>query len=173
VKTILITERIVLREMEQRDFDDLYAMFNDPDVMRFYLGLKDRDETQAWLDWILDHYKRYGYGLFAAEHAESGEFLGQIGIIHQDWDNRIDLEVGYMLKRSAWDKGYATEAARACRDLAFARYRPDRVVSFITPENVRSQAVAKRNKMRLINRISHPRRDLQIDVWGVHSGDMR
>ncbi len=173
MSTILITERLVLRHLEQRDFDSLYALFNDPEVMRYYPSTRDRKETQAWLDWVFDQYERYGHGLFAVEHVDTGEFIGQVGIIRQDWDGRIDLEVGYMLARQFWGRGYATEAARAARDYAFARFHADRVVSFIRPENTRSQEVAKRNGMRVLNRIKHPRLGLDIEVWGLYANSAR
>ncbi len=168
-----MTDRLVLRHLQQSDFDSLFALMSDPEVMRYYPGVKNRDETQAWLDWVEEHYARFGYGLFALEHLETGEFLGQTGIIHQQWDQRPDLEVGYMLARKAWGHGYATEAARVCRDLAFARYHPDRVVSFIRPENTPSQAVAKRNGMRILKRVAHPRTGQIHDIWGILSSDLR
>ena len=161
----------MLRHMEQRDFDSLYALFNDPEVMKYYPGLRDRAETQLWMNWVFDQYEHYGHGLFVVEHVDTGEFIGQVGIIRQDWDGRADLEVGYMLARKFWGNGYATEAARAMRDYAFAHFHPDRVVSFITPENKRSQEVAKRNGMRILKRIKHPRLDLDIDIWGIYAGD--
>lgn len=169
----MITERLVLRHLEQRDFDALYALFNDPEVMRYYPSTRNRKETQEWLDWVFNQYERYGYGLFAVEHVDTGEFVGQVGIIRQDWDGRPDLEVGYMLARKFWGHGYATEAARAARDYAFAHFHPDRVVSFIRPENLPSQAVAKRNGMRILKRIKHPRFDMEIDIWGLYAGDTR
>ena len=173
MSTILITDRLVIRHMEQRDFDALYALFNDPEVMRYYPSTRDRDETQTWMDWVFRQYEQHGHGLFIVEHVDTGEFIGQVGIIYQQWDDRPDLEVGYMLARKHWGNGYATEAARAMRDYAFARFRADRVVSFITPQNTPSQAVAKRNGMRILKRIKHPRLDLDIDIWGLYSNDTR
>ena len=171
MSTVLLTDRLVIRHFEQRDLDSLFAMVSDPEVMRYYPETKDRAGAQAWLDWVFEHYARYGYGLFAIEHIETGVFLGQTGIIYQEWDGRPDLEVGYMYTRPAWGHGYATEAARACKNYAFARYHPDRVVSFIRPDNIPSQNVAKRNGMRILKQVKHPRTGQIHDIWGIFAGD--
>ena len=105
------TKRLRCRRMNQADFDQLYAMFNDPIVMRYYPCLFDKVQTQAWLDKVLHNYHTYGYGLYAVENKESGDFLGQVGLHHQVVEGVDEAELGYLLKSQFHGKGYATEAA--------------------------------------------------------------
>ncbi len=147
-KVILETERLRLRELRQSDFDELYAMFNDPLVMRYYPGLRDEHGTQAWLDWMIqDRYPKHGYGLWAVERKEDGAFVGQCGLLLQQVDGNDEVEIGYLLKSSEWHKGYATEAARACKEHAFTVLGCPYVISLIRLINTPSRAVAERNGM--------------------------
>jgi RimJ/RimL family protein N-acetyltransferase len=144
---ILQTERLRLRELEQSDFDELYAMLSDPLVMRYYPRLRDKRGTQDWLDWALASYRDPGYALWAVELAQTGEFLGQCGLISQEVDGQREVEIGYLFKSQHWHKGYATEAARAVKQLAFERLGCAYVISLIRPVNGPSRAVAERNGM--------------------------
>jgi RimJ/RimL family protein N-acetyltransferase len=149
VGAILETPRLRLRELQQSDFDELYTMFNDPLVMRYYPSTRDRQGTQQWIDWIRDSYAKRGYGLWAVELRSNGEFVGQCGLLLQDVDGAQHLEVGYLLKSTHWHKGYATEAARACKEYAFTTLGVPSVISLIRPVNTPSRAVAERNGMKV------------------------
>lgn len=167
----LVTARLRLRPVRQRDFDSLYAMFNDPDVMRFYPGLRDRAQTQEWIDWNASAWEKHATGFFALERLEDDAFVGQCGPLPQEVDDRFDYEVAYLLAREHWGRGYATEAARACRDWAFRTFEPDRVVSFIAPDNQRSIHVAQRNDMKLLKQRYVERWKREILIYGITSVD--
>jgi [ribosomal protein S5]-alanine N-acetyltransferase len=144
---IMETQRLRLRELEQSDFDELYAMFNDALVMRYYPGLRDERGTQQWIDWMRQGYAQEGYALWAAELKDTGSFVGQCGLLLQEVDGRKEVEIGYLLKSQHWHNGYATEAARACKAYAFSRLNCEYVISLIRPINMPSRAVAERNGM--------------------------
>ena len=146
---ILETPRLRLRELQQSDFDELYAMFNDPLVMRYYPSMRDRQGTQQWLDGMRKGYAAEGYALWAVELRSTGEFVGQCGLLLQDVDGARHVEVGYLFKSAHWHKGYATEAARACKEYAFATLGVPSVISLIRPVNAPSRAVAERNGMKV------------------------
>jgi len=135
--------------MDAFDFDALYAMFSNPEVMRYYPGMKDQSLTQSWLDWMLDMYERYGHGLFAVEQKSDGQFVGQAGLIIQNVGDEALPEVGYIYLPSAWGKGYATETSIAWRDRAFDHFRYQRIISLISPRNAAAINVAKRVGMSL------------------------
>ncbi|HKW45705.1 MAG TPA: GNAT family N-acetyltransferase [Candidatus Eremiobacteraceae bacterium] len=143
------SERLRLRRLEQCDFDELFALFQDPLVMRYYPALKSRAETQAWLDWVFAAYASHGHGLFAVERASDGVFLGQCGLIPQQVEGEEFVELGYLFKSRHWHRGYATEAASGCRDHGFRDLGLPKLVSFIRPENAPSRAVAERVGMRV------------------------
>ena len=152
---VLMTERLRLRRLTDDDFSPLFAMFQDPLVMRYYPGLKDEDQTRAWLDWNTTEYAQCGHGLWAVELHDGGEFVGQVGLVRQSVDGADEVEVGYLLRSEHWHKGYATEAATACRDYGFQFLDRMRLISLIRPENEPSIRVAQRVGMQreqLINR---------------------
>jgi RimJ/RimL family protein N-acetyltransferase len=144
---VIRSERLRLRRLEQRDFDELYALFQDPLVMRYYPALKSRDETQAWLDWVFTAYASHGHGLFAVERESDGAFLGQCGLMPQVVDGDALVEIGYLFKSKHWHRGYAAESAIGCREFAFGALRLPKVISLVRPENAPSRAVAERAGM--------------------------
>jgi RimJ/RimL family protein N-acetyltransferase len=77
----------------------------------------------------------------------TGEMIGDCGITLQDVDGESMREIGYHLRRDVWGQGFATEAARACRDYGFAKLNAEALVSLIRPENLLSRRVAERNGM--------------------------
>lgn len=144
---ILETERLLLRRMEQADFNDLCKMLQDIDVMSAYGHAFSDNEAQEWLDRQLGRYAEYGFGLWAVILKESGEMIGQCGLTMQDCYGEQVLEVGYLFQKDFWHKGYAIEAASACKEYAFEKLGADKVYSIIRDTNTASQNVALRNSM--------------------------
>lgn len=149
---ILETERLYMREMKQDDFDALSRILQDEETMYAYNGAFNDAETQEWLDRQIGRYRRYGFGLWAVILKENGEMIGQCGVTVQPWKDKEVLEVGYLLRRDCWHKGFATEAAQACRDHAFDRLNADEVCSIIRDTNTASWRVAQRNGMKVTDR---------------------
>ena len=143
----LETERLYLREMEQSDFDSLCKILKDEETMYAYEGAFNDTEVQEWLDRQIARYQKYGFGLWAAVLKESGKMIGQCGLTMQPWKDKEVLEIGYLFQRSYWHKGYAIEAARACKKYAFEILHADEVCSIIRDTNLASQKVAVRNGM--------------------------
>lgn len=144
---ILETERLYLREMDQGDFDALCDILQDEKTMYAYEGAFSDAEVREWLDRQLSRYERWGFGLWAAVLKETGEMIGQCGLTMQPWKDVEVLEIGYLFCRRYWHKGYATEAARACRQYAFETLDAKEVCSIIRDTNTASQNVAIRNGM--------------------------
>ena len=142
MKRMLETERLVLREYVQSDFDALYAILSDPETMRHYPKPYDKDGTQRWLNWSFDNYQKHGFGLWAIELKESGEFIGDCGITMQPIDGAWLPEIRYHISKHHWRQGYAKEAARAVRDWCFAHTDFDAVYSYMTASNVASYSTA-------------------------------
>lgn len=153
-RLILETPRLLLREMREDDLTALCAMLCDPEVMYAYAHAFSEDEARQWLDRQLQRCRRDGFGLWAVtlkqKDGSSGAMIGQCGLTWQECPpvtpGRV-LEVGYLLRKSRWRQGYATEAARACRDYAFTMLGAGEVFSIIRASNTPSRAVALRNGM--------------------------
>ena len=164
----LLTERLRLRRYREGDFEDAFRLTSDPQVMRFYPAPYDRDRVKRMLNNILSSYDKLGYSVLVVERKSDGAYLGQIGLLHwDDVDGREDVEVAYMLTPAAWGNGYATEAARACRDWAFEHLGVDRVVSFVAVVNEPSMRVAERNGMTRVKRLDENRLGIPLYVYAI------
>ena len=141
---ILETDRLLLRQLEETDFDAWAAVLGDPEVMYAYEHGFSGDEVRLWLNRQQERYAAYGFGLWAVVEKASGQLIGQCGVTMQDWCGREVPEVGYLFRRSKWHQGFAAEAAAACRDYAFHTLGFPEVFSIIRENNFPSQHVALR-----------------------------
>lgn len=141
-KIILETERLVLREYCQEDFSWLCEILSDGETMKYYSRPYDEAGVQRWLDWSFDNYKKHGFGLWVIELRETGEPIGDAGITMQPIDGEWLPEIGYHINKKFWRRDYGSEAARAARDWAFLNRDFDALYSYMTAENVPSQATA-------------------------------
>ncbi len=142
--TQLETTRLLLRQFRESDLDPYAEMCADEEVMK-YIGegrALTRAETWRNMAMILGHWQLRGYGLWAVEEKESGRLIGRAGFFYPEgWPG---FELGWLLSRQHWGRGFATEAARAALDFAFTRLDKPRVISLIRPGNHRSIRVAER-----------------------------
>lgn len=145
----LDTERLFMREMVPSDFASLCRILQDDKAMYAYEGAFRDEEVQEWLDRQLSRYEKWGFGLWAVILKESEEMIGQCGLTMQPWKEKEVLEIGYLFWRDFWHKGYATEAARACKAYAFEVLQAREVCSIIRDTNAASKRVAIRNNMTL------------------------
>jgi RimJ/RimL family protein N-acetyltransferase len=141
---VLQTARLLLREMTWDDLDFVAAMLADPQVMRFYPKCYSRDEAKAWVQKQLNRYRDDGHGLWLVVDRESGERIGQVGLLRQQVDGVDETEIGYLIHAPCWRQGFASEAATAVRDFAFGTLDKTHVISLIRPVNIASQRVALR-----------------------------
>lgn len=143
-KIVLETARLRLREMSLEDLDFVAEMLADPDVMRFYPKCYSRDEAEHWIQRQVDRYSRDGHGLWLVTEKLTGLPAGQVGLVMQTVEGVAEPEVGYLIHRPFWRRGFAAEAAGATRDYAFHNLSKPRVISLIRPNNLPSQGVARK-----------------------------
>jgi RimJ/RimL family protein N-acetyltransferase len=148
MQSILETERLWAREMSLADLDFIAGMLADPEVMRFYPKRYTREEAQGWVERQMARYREHGHGLWLVLERETSRPVGQVGLARQVVDGREEPEVGYLIHRPFWRRGYAYEAAAATRDHAFSALGHPRVISLVRPENVPSQGVARKLGMQ-------------------------
>jgi ribosomal-protein-alanine N-acetyltransferase len=144
------TERLVIRELRESDVDGAHRVYGDPEVMR-YVGAdgtpRTREQSAAGVARMMDGQRRNGFSLWAVELADAGEMIGVCGVVHVDGTGP-DVELVYEFQRSAWGKGYATEAARACLDAALGPLGLKRVVALAYPENAQSIRIMQKLGMQ-------------------------
>jgi RimJ/RimL family protein N-acetyltransferase len=140
------TARLAFREMTPADLDDMAALLGDPEVMTYYPRPKTRSEAAQWIDWNRRLYRMHGYGLWVISDGDG--FAGDCGLTPQVVDGVTELEVGYHVRTAAQGRGYATEAATACRDHARTVLGATRLIAIIHPDNRPSQRVAEKIGLR-------------------------
>jgi ribosomal-protein-alanine N-acetyltransferase len=136
----LTTHRLRLRELTEADAADLFRIYQDPIVMRF-MGpppVTVDEERENIRRHQRQYYQRYGYGLWGTVLRETDVLIGRCGLLGTRIDGRMETELSFLLDRACWGRGYATEAARAILRAAAERFRCDRVVAVIHPDNVAS-----------------------------------
>jgi [ribosomal protein S5]-alanine N-acetyltransferase len=147
--SVLETQRLVLREFQFEDLDALAAILCDRETMRYYPASFDRAAVADWIRRNRTRYANDGYGLWAMILKSTRELIGDCGLVRQSVDAVDEIEIGYHVRRDLWNQGYASEAARACRDYGFAKLKVDRLISLIRPENFASRRVAEKNGMTI------------------------
>lgn len=140
----LETERLVLRPFAETDLGGFAAMYADPEVVR-HLGdgrPLTRAATCRTMALFVGHWELRGYGQWALVEKATGRLIGRTGLWNPEgWPG---LEVGWLLDRACWGRGFATEAAGASLEYAFGQLGAKRVISVIAPANLRSVRVAER-----------------------------
>lgn len=150
---MLETRRLILRTMTLYDLDDLLKVLSDPEVMQFYPKPFDRQMTQAWIERNIQRYTQHGFGLWALLLKETGQLIGDCGLVSQVVEGVAEVEIGYHVRRDWWGQGLATEASQACRDYGFSQLGCDKLISLINPANIASRRVAKKNSMKLVKTV--------------------
>jgi ribosomal-protein-alanine N-acetyltransferase len=143
-RVILGTARLILREMTPDDIEFVAEMMAHPEVNFFYERRFTRDESEIWLARQIERYHRDGTGLWLVLDRATRDPVGQVGLAIQTVDGERLPEVGWLLHRPYWGRGYATEAGAAVRDSALNEWGHDRIISLIRPVNLASQRVARR-----------------------------
>lgn len=166
----LETERLILREMAPGDFDALYKVWGDSDIMRHYPYTFDEKRVREWIERNMERYQIFGFGLWAAVLKETGEVIGDCGLSMQNIGGKIKPEIGYHIRRDQQRKGYAKEAARACRDWAFQNTPFNMLFSYMKYTNVGSYSTAMANGMRLLEEFEDDVNTV-TKVYGITRGE--
>jgi len=113
------TERLLLREMKENDFDALYEVLADADIMQHYPYTFDESRVRNWIQRNIERYRIFGFGLWAVCLKETGKMIGDCGLAMQLIGGEIKPEIGYHIRSDKQRNGYAKEAAIAVRDWTF------------------------------------------------------
>ena len=151
---ILETKRLVLKPLNPSHLDDLFALRSDPEVMK-YIGesgsIQTREEVENFIQCGTGYYEKYGLDFFSVFEKETGEFVGQAGLFHVGFNvNQSDIELAYRLHTKYWNRGYATELAKALIDYGFYKLSLPKIIAAVRPENERSRKVMEKAGMSYI-----------------------
>jgi RimJ/RimL family protein N-acetyltransferase len=151
---ILETPRLAMRQFTEDDVDNLFDLNSDPEVMRYLAGgrptprEKIRDQIIPFHLAVYDRLDRLG--TWAAESTATGEFLGWFHFRPGPGTDITNIDLGYRLRRSAWNKGYATEGSRALISMGFTDLAVDRVFGHTMTVNTASRRVMEKCGLTLV-----------------------
>jgi [ribosomal protein S5]-alanine N-acetyltransferase len=156
--TFLETPRLILREWQESDYAPFIRLNADPEVMEYFAAVRTAEETMAQIGRIVANMKKLGYGFFAVERKDNGQFIGFTGLTNAPFESWFTpcVEIGWRLSRENWGYGFATEAAKACLDYGFDRLALTEIYSFTSIHNTRSEQVMKKIGMAKEGVFNHP-----------------
>ena len=160
------TERLLLRPPLQEDFDGWAELMTDPESASFIGGPVQRAAAWRGLATMAGSWALKGFGMFSLIEKESGRWVGRVGPWQpEEWPG---TEVGWGIVKSAWGRGYATEAAVATIDWAFDTLGWTEVIHCIDPKNTPSIALAERlgSTNRGPGKLPPPFDSYPVDIWG-------
>lgn len=151
---ILETPRLAIRQFTEDDVDNLFGLNGDPEVMRYLTGgrLTPREQIRdEIIPFHLAFYDRFDrLGTWAAESIATGEFLGWFHFRPGPDGDITNIDLGYRLRRPAWNKGYATEGSRALIDMGFTDLGVERVFAHTMTVNTASRRVLEKCGLTLL-----------------------
>jgi len=152
------TMRLLIRDWKENDIRPFAEMNSSPLVMRYFLKALTEKESLEFYHRIQNEFNQYGYGLYAIEKKEDGEFIGYTGFhnITFDVDFAPGVEIGWRIRNKDWNQGYATEAAKACLWYAKENLPFNIVWSFTSLLNKSSERVMQKIGMEKVKEFSHP-----------------
>lgn len=156
--TYIETERLILRSWRMTDRAVFAEINSNNKVMRYFPKPLSIDESNVFVDRINSEFEETGFGLYAVEIKETGEFIGYVGFHRFAFDVPFSpgWEIGWRISDKFWNKGYATEAAMACIKYAQEKKLCNRLYSFTAVPNIASENVMKRIGMTFEGLFMHP-----------------
>jgi len=154
--TILQTHRLILRRLQRRDIPALVDLWTDPEVTLYMGGPRKRDKLEADFAKEAAHPFAEKYDLWPLVERRSGSVVGHCGLLEKEVDGKAEIELVYVIARSAWGNGFASEVARQLIEYAFRELKLTRLIALIEPENAASEAVARKAGMHLEKQTLRP-----------------
>ncbi len=149
MKTLLETERLIIREIELTDVDDFYEMDSDPEVHKYIdqMPITSKEEMVKVIEMLQKQYAENGIARWAVLDKNTGEMLGWCGLkfFREPLNGLVNVyEHGYRFKQKHWGKGYATESSKAIIDWGFKNLKVDTFYAMTHPENENSMHILRK-----------------------------
>lgn len=143
---MLKTERLILRPWREEDLELFAALNADPRVMEYFPSVKTIQESTQEYNYIKGSIEKHGWGLWASTLIGEDRFIGFIGLNNVGFKSHFTpaVEIGWRLAYDYWNKGYATEGARAALKYGFEILNLEEIVSFTAVQNQRSRSVMEK-----------------------------
>lgn len=151
----LTTDRLIAHRMQVSDFPDLCRMHGDPVVMATLVKVRSDEWTQQFLEREIEHWERYGFGLWVFRDRLTHQFVGRAGLRHTHVNQEDGVELAYALMSSFWGQGLATEIAQTSVKVGFRQLYLPQILCFTLTTNYASQRVMEKVGFQYESRITH------------------
>ncbi len=178
---LIETERLILRELEYTDENDLFEMDSDPEVHLYIENnpVKSIDEITKVIEMLKKQYKENGIARWAVVDKLTNECVGWSGLkyFNQPINNHSNFyELGYRLKKKHWGKGFATESSRAILDYGFKNLNTNSIFAMVDPKNESSKKVLNKLGFDFQETFDYEGAptdwfELKKEVWGNQSSN--
>jgi [ribosomal protein S5]-alanine N-acetyltransferase len=152
------SERLRYREWIEEDLEPFIRMNQDKSVMEFFPSTLSKEKTLELVDRISKHFDNFGFGLYAVEKKGDPGFIGFTGFATASFDSFFTpcTEIGWRFDKFEWGKGFAHEAAMACLKFGFLQLGFEKIYSFTSLLNLRSESVMIHLGMKRVGSFEHP-----------------
>lgn len=148
---VIETERLILREMMESDFNTLYKVLSDSDIMQHYPYTFDENRVKNWINRNIERYRIFGFGLWAVCLKDTSEMIGDCGLTMQTINGQIKPEIGYHIRADKQRNGFAKEAAIAVRNWTFCNTPFNIIYSYMKYTNEASAKTAMSYGCKLVD----------------------
>lgn len=155
---LFASERLGFRNWNLTDIDKMQEINSDEKVMEFFPGLPTREQTAEFVERMKKQFEEKGFCYFAVDKLDDNEFIGFIGLSEQTYkaDFTPCVDIGWRIKSSEWNKGFATEGAKKCLDYALNTLKLETIFSVAPKANVRSEHIMKKIGLQKKYEFEHP-----------------
>lgn len=172
MKSVIETERLLLRDWQLEDTAAAFAIYGDPEVVRFLGDGEPMPDLIAQRAWLAERIERHrslklkGLGAWALVERNTEKIVGTMLLKPLPPNNR-EIEVGWHLARGVWGRGYASEAGAAVLGYGFFVLKLEAIYAVIKPSNTRSVGVAVRLRMRWVERTTRYYDGAELDLFVI------
>lgn len=154
---LFTSERLGFRNWREDDLDDMAAINADAEVMKFFSSTRSKEQTLEFIRRMQAQFLEKGYCYFAVDRLDNSEFIGFIGISEQNFEADFTpcTDIGWRLKKSEWNQGFATEGAKRCIEFAFQQTALEKLYAVAPKINYPSELVMIKIGMRKVSEFRH------------------
>jgi len=157
IKYLFTSDRLGFRNWNLSDIDKMHEINSDEKVMEFFPTIPTKEQTTEFVERMIEQFKNKGFCYFAVDKLEDNEFIGFIGLSEQTFkaDFTPCIDIGWRIKNSEWNKGFATEGAKKCLDYAINELNIKRIYAIAPKVNIKSQHIMIKMGMKKQSEFEH------------------
>jgi RimJ/RimL family protein N-acetyltransferase len=155
---LFTSDRLGFRNWNLDDVEKMHEINSDKKVMEFFPNIPTKEQTVSFIQRMQKQFEEKGFCYFAVDKLEDNEFIGFIGLSEQTYlaDFTPCVDIGWRIKSSEWNKGFATEGAKRCLDYAFDHLQLKEIYSIAPKINIRSEHIMIKIGMKKEYEFEHP-----------------